>query len=70
MGAEQWESSGKIFDAFVARMKPLGLNGFRAVLWHQGESDAHQADPERTLPGELYARYLGLVIRDSRRGIA
>jgi hypothetical protein len=65
----QWESSGKIFEKFTARLKLLGTNGFRAVLWHQGESDAHQADPERTLPGELYRQYLEQLIRDSRRAI-
>jgi hypothetical protein len=48
-------------------MKQLGPHGFRAVLWHQGESDANQADPTRTLRGELYQQYLGQLIRDSRR---
>jgi hypothetical protein len=64
-----WESKGTIFGAFSARMKPLGPRGFRAVLWHQGESDAHQADPTRTLPGNLYRDYLEQLIRDSRREI-
>ena len=67
IGADQWESSGRIFDNFTARMEELGTNGFRAVLWHQGESDAHQADASRTLPGELYRQYLEQVIQDSRR---
>ena len=69
VGAGQWESSGRIFDSFTARMKALGTHGFRAVLWHQGESDAHQADATRTLPGGLYRQYLEQVIRDSRRAI-
>ena len=69
IGPGQWESSGKIFDNFTARMKQLGLNGFRAVLWHQGESDANQADPERTLPGALYRQYLEELISDSRKEI-
>ncbi|MCE9631908.1 MAG: sialate O-acetylesterase [Planctomycetia bacterium] len=43
--------------------------GFRAVLWHQGESDANQKDASRTLPGELSSRYLTQLIRDSRRDI-
>ena len=68
-GDGQWEVSGEIFASFTARMKQLGTNGFRAVLWHQGESDAHQADPERTLPGELYRQYLEQLIRDSRQVI-
>jgi hypothetical protein len=65
----QWESSGKISENFTARMKQLGPNGFRAVLWHQGESDAKQADPERTLPGDLYRKYLEKLISDSRKEI-
>jgi len=69
VGANRWESSGKIFDDFTARMKRLGTNGFRAMLWHQGESDAKQADPQRTLPGTLYRQYLERLIRDSRREI-
>ncbi|HRH97986.1 MAG TPA: sialate O-acetylesterase [Prosthecobacter sp.] len=64
-----WESKGAAYDAFVARMKSLGPHGFRAVLWHQGESDANQKDPTRTLPGKLYREHLVRVIRDSRRDI-
>jgi hypothetical protein len=63
----RWESSGKIFENFTAKMNRLGTNGFRAVLWHQGESDARQANPERTLPGGLYQQYLEQLIRDSRQ---
>ena len=48
-------------------MKQLGPHSFRAVLWHQGESDANQADPTRTLPGDLYRDYLEQLIRASRR---
>ncbi|HTR43501.1 MAG TPA: sialate O-acetylesterase [Pseudomonadales bacterium] len=69
VGAGQWESSGKIFDTFAARMKQLGPNGFRAVLWHQGESDANQGSPQNTLPGGLYRQYLEQIILQSRREI-
>jgi hypothetical protein len=65
----QWASKGAAFDMFVARMKALGPNGFRAVLWHQGESDANQKDPTRTLPGKLYREHLEQLIRESRRSI-
>ena len=65
----QWESKGDAFAMFTARMKQLGPHGFRAVLWHQGESDANQKDPTRTLPGNLYRQYLEQLIRDSRREI-
>jgi hypothetical protein len=50
-------------------MKRFGLNGFRAVLWHQGESDANQSDPQRTLPGALYRKFLEQIISDSRKEI-
>ena len=64
-----WSSKGEIYNSFTARMKKLGPRGFRAVLWHQGESDANQADSTRTLPGRLYREYLEKLIRDSRREI-
>jgi lysophospholipase L1-like esterase len=63
----QWASNGAAYDAFIARMRPLGHNGFSAVLWHQGESDANQKDKTRTLAGKLYREHLEKIIRDSRR---
>jgi len=63
----QWESKGAIFEDFTSRLRQLGPNGFRAVLWHQGESDANQKDPSRTLPGALYKKFVEQLIRDSRR---
>ncbi len=65
----KWESKGDLYAAFCARAKALGPNGFRAVLWHQGESDANQKDATRTLPGKLYREYLERLIRDSRKDI-
>ena len=64
-----WASDGRAFDALVARMRPFGVRGFRAVLWHQGESDANQRDPSRTLPGALYRDHLGRIIAASRAEI-
>lgn len=61
-----WQSDGAAFASLTARMQQLGPRGFRAVLWHQGESDANQEDPACTLPGELYRQYLTRVIEDSR----
>ena len=61
----EWVSKGEAFKMFIGRMEPLGHTGFRAVLWHQGESDANQRDQIRTLKGELYRKYLEKVIRDS-----
>ena len=62
----RWESNGVAYGTLVSRLKQFGPRGFRAVLWHQGESDANQKDPTRTLPGQLYQEYLGRIIRDSR----
>jgi hypothetical protein len=64
-----WESKGEAYEAFVKRMTQLGKQGFRAVLWHQGESDANQKDATRTLAGNLYHEYLEKLIRDSRTAI-
>lgn len=50
-------------------MKALGPNGFRAALWHQGESDAKQKDATRTLSGPLYREYLEKLIRDTRKDL-
>ncbi len=63
----EWETQGTLFDNLVTRMKQAGPLGFRAVLWHQGESDANQTDASRTLPGGLYRKFLEQLIRDSRR---
>jgi hypothetical protein len=64
-----WESRGDIYATFAARLQQLGPHGFRAVLWHQGESDANQADANCTLPGPLYAEYLTALIQATRRDI-
>ena len=63
----EWESKGSLFDQLVARMKQAGPRGFRAVLWHQGESDANQKDATRTLSGEHYRKFMEQLIRDTRR---
>ena len=65
----EWESDGAAFEGLVDRMTPLGPGGFRAVLWHQGESDANQADASRTLTGTRYREYLSTVIQKSRSRI-
>jgi hypothetical protein len=65
----EWESKGEAFDMLTSRMKQLGPQGFRAVLWHQGESDAGQPDPKRTLVGKPYRVYLEQLIWESRKAI-
>ena len=65
----QWEADGKAYAMLVTRMR--SVPSFRAVLWHQGESDANQKDATRTLSGKLYAEYLTKLIaganKDSQR---
>lgn len=67
LASGEWESKGALFENLVQRMAGTGPQHFRAVLWHQGESDANQRDPSRTLLGEFYQKFLELLIRDSRR---
>ncbi len=66
VGRGQWESNGSLFDSLAEPLRALGKKGFRAVLWHQGESDANQADPTRTFPGPGYRSALEKVIAESR----
>ncbi|MBM3902055.1 MAG: hypothetical protein FJ379_08185 [Verrucomicrobia bacterium] len=63
---EGWESDGDLFRNLVDQIQSTGPRQFRAVLWHQGESDANQSDSSRTLPGTEYALLLGRVIQDTR----
>lgn len=63
----QWASDGRAYTMFLQCMQALGKRGFRSVLWHQGESDANQKDPTRTLSGSLYRDYLKALIQSSRR---
>ncbi len=65
----EWESQGALFERLTRRVAVLGPEGFRAVLWHQGESDANQKDPTRTLPGERYGKHMELLIRETAREI-
>ena len=65
----EWASKGAAYEMLVDRMRTFGKGGFRAVLWHQGESDANQKDPTRTLPGILYRQYLQKLIQTSRTAI-
>ena len=66
VGAGEWESNGRLFDGMMQRILRLGPAGFRALLWHQGESDAHQ-QPEHDIGGEEYGRLMREVIASSRR---
>jgi hypothetical protein len=60
------ESSGELFDGLMKRVNQLGRGGFRALLWHQGESDSNQK-PEHQIAGDDYRRLLEHIIRESHR---
>ena len=63
---EAWESDGELFRNLVEQVRSAGPRQFRAILWHQGESDANQSDPSRTLPGTQYAAFLTRLIRETQ----
>ncbi len=65
IGTNHWESTGDLYQRLIARGHSLGPTGFRAVLWHQGESDNHQPEGRNITP-EQYQEYLRIVIRRSR----
>jgi hypothetical protein len=51
----RWRPGSDLFDWTLERIMQLGPQGFRLVLWHQGESDA-------ATPPEEYARRLRTII--------
>lgn len=42
----QWQPGGELFNWTSTRLFQLGKGGFRAVLWHQGESDVAMSSQE------------------------
>jgi hypothetical protein len=62
-GSNSWASTGELFDKLVSASKQV--EKFRAVLWHQGESDNHQP-ADREISPDLYTQYLHRVIEASR----
>lgn len=62
----QWECTGELYAGLLKRIRALRPHGFRALLWHQGESDAGQA-ADRQITAERYRRLLEQVIRQSRK---
>jgi len=59
-------SDGTLYNGMMTRIEQLGVHGFRAVLWHQGESDAHQP-AEHEISAETYRRMLEHVIQSTRK---
>ncbi|MDF2439195.1 MAG: eukaryotic-like serine/threonine-protein kinase, partial [Abditibacteriota bacterium] len=54
-----WQPDGELFNWMMTRIHQLGPQGFRGVLWHQGESDVGQS-------AEEHAQKLTNVIRGSK----
>ncbi len=59
-------SDGTLFNGMMARIRELGKHGFRAVLWHQGESDADQPAGHGISPTQ-YRTMLAHIIRSSQK---
>ena len=55
-----WAPDGELFQWTTTRMNQLGKEGFRAVLWHQGESDVN-------MPPDEYDRKMTDLIQASRK---
>lgn len=56
----QWQPGGELFNWMLSRIYQLGAGGFRAVLWHQGESDVGMTTDE-------YAQKFTSTIRASKQ---
>ena len=56
----QWQPDGDLYPWMMTRIHQLGPFGFRALLWHQGESDVE-------MPSDEYYAKLSTVIQASRQ---
>lgn len=59
-------SDGTLFNGMMLRTHQLGALGFRALLWHQGESDSHQP-AERDIDAATYRNMMVTIIHESRK---
>jgi hypothetical protein len=59
-------SDGTLYRGLIGRINELGPHGFRALLWHQGESDTHQP-PEHEISAAIYAQMMTQLIKSARR---
>jgi hypothetical protein len=55
----QWQPGGELHTWMMTRINQLGKFGFRAVLWHQGESDVQMTTAD-------YAQKLANVIQGAK----
>lgn len=58
-------SDGVLYSNLVAQIKLLGKGGFRAVLWHQGESDANQPEGH-DISADTYKSMMQSLIASAR----
>lgn len=65
VGSNSWACTGELFDRITGVEKQFGPEGFRAVLWHQGESDSHEPADRQITPAQ-YRQYLQRVIEAAR----
>jgi hypothetical protein len=65
IGPDEWQCDGTLFEGMMKVVRRFGPGGFRALLWHQGESDAHQ-EPANEITADVYGRLLERVIQTSR----
>jgi hypothetical protein len=63
--SNSWVCTGELFDRISGVEKQFGPEGFRALLWHQGESDSHEPADRQITPAQ-YRQYLQRVIEASR----
>jgi hypothetical protein len=59
-------SDGALFAGMMLRIHQLGEHGFRALLWHQGESDSHQP-AEHDIDARTYRSMMATIIHASRK---
>jgi hypothetical protein len=59
-------SDGTLFAGMMLRIHQLGDHGFRALLWHQGESDSHQP-PEHDIDADTYRSMMVTIIQASHK---
>ena len=64
-GSNSWVATGELFNRITTVEKQFGPRGFRAVIWHQGESDSHEP-PDRQITPATYRQYLQRIIESSR----
>jgi len=65
VGPKQWVCTGGLYERIKGRICQFAPYGFRAVLWHQGESDAHQREGCNITPDQ-YRQYLTRLIESTR----